>query len=89
MVFKPVMRTQGRNVVYGAVNRERQSLGKTNKKLDKRLKEFTLQYDEERRSANQYKEQVRTTLKMYCVYIITTPTAAEVTVAIVRPCMCV
>lgn len=45
-------------VVYCAINRERQSLGKTNKKLDKRLKELTLQYDEERRSANQYKEQV-------------------------------
>lgn len=45
-------------MVYCATNRERQSLGKTNKKLDKRLKELTLQYDEERRSANQYKEQV-------------------------------
>ena len=40
-------------------HRERQNLGKVNRKLDKKIKEYMLNADEERRHAEQSKEQVR------------------------------
>jgi len=39
--------------------RERQNQGKINRKMDKRVKELTLQVEDERRLADQYKDQVR------------------------------
>ena len=38
--------------------RERAQLAKNNRKLDKKYKESVLQVEEERRHADQYKEQV-------------------------------
>jgi len=38
--------------------RERQNQGKVNRKLDKRLKELMLQIEDERRNADQFKDQV-------------------------------
>jgi hypothetical protein len=38
--------------------RERQALSRINRKVEKKLKEFVLQAEDERRHADQYKEQV-------------------------------
>jgi len=38
--------------------RERQQLSRNNRRQEKKLKELTMQMDEERRHADQYKEQV-------------------------------
>ena len=40
------------------VSRERMLQSKNNRKLEKRLKEMLLQLEDERRHADQYKEQV-------------------------------
>ena len=42
----------------GFLYRERLLQQKQNRKLDKKLKEFMMQLDDERRHADQYKEQV-------------------------------
>ena len=39
--------------------RERQALARANRKMDKKMREMLLQVEEERRHADQYKEQVR------------------------------
>lgn len=39
--------------------REKQNIAKSSRKLEKRVKELLLQLDDERRHADQYKEQVR------------------------------
>lgn len=41
-----------------AESRERLAQQKTSRKLDKKMKELALQLDEERRHADQYKEQI-------------------------------
>ena len=43
--------------------REKQSIAKSSRKLEKRVKELLLQLDDERRHADQYKEQVRFKIK--------------------------
>ena len=40
------------------VCRDRAALARANRKMDKRLKELQIQAEDERRSADQYKEQV-------------------------------
>lgn len=40
------------------LNRERALLGKANRKMDRKLKELMLQNEEERRHADQYREQM-------------------------------
>ena len=42
--------------------RERQALAKTNRRADKKMKEMAMQADDERRHADQYKEQVSASL---------------------------
>ena len=46
MIFVPV------------ISRERATLARTNRKMDKRMKELLLQVEDERRGADQYKDQV-------------------------------
>lgn len=41
-----------------AESRERLAQQKANRKMDKKMKELALQLDEERRHADQYKEQI-------------------------------
>ena len=38
--------------------RERQTLSRINRKVEKKMKEYVLQAEDERRHADQYKEQV-------------------------------
>ena len=51
-IFSPV------NLTFLAFFRERAMLAKNNRKLEKKYKEALLQGEEERRHADQYKEQV-------------------------------
>ena len=44
--------------------RERQALARANRKVDKKMREMLLQVEEERRHADQYKEQVRASAAM-------------------------
>ena len=44
--------------------RERQALARANRKMDKKTREMLLQVEEERRHADQYKEQVRASAAM-------------------------
>jgi len=45
--------------------RERANLAKNNRKMEKKYKESVLQVEEERRHADQYKEQVGWTFSMF------------------------
>lgn len=47
------------------LNRERLLQQKANRKLDKKLKEYLMQLDDERRHADQYKEQVEKVSAIY------------------------
>lgn len=44
--------------MYYYFNRERQLQQKTNRKLEKKMKEIVMQLEDERRTVDQYKEQV-------------------------------
>lgn len=44
--------------IFGSTYRERQNLAKINRRTEKKLKEFALSIEDERRNAEQYKEQV-------------------------------
>ena len=50
------------------VCRDRAALARANRKMDKRLKELQIQAEDERRSADQYKEQVSRSLGCACWY---------------------
>ena len=45
--------------------RERQQLNRLSRRQEKKLKELTMQMDEERRHADQYKEQVTTRIPLF------------------------
>lgn len=45
--------------------RERQQLNRLSRRQEKKLKELTMQMDEERRHADQYKEQVTTHVLLF------------------------
>ena len=44
--------------IYVSICRERQAAAKANKKLERKMKELIMQSEDERRHADQYKEQV-------------------------------
>lgn len=44
--------------LFSLRNRERQNQAKANRRLDKKIKELMMAIDDERRNAEQYKEQV-------------------------------
>jgi hypothetical protein len=46
--------------------REKAALAKTNKKVDKRAKELAVQAEEEKRNADQFKDQVRQHANVCC-----------------------
>ena len=60
-----------------AESRERLAQQKSSRKLDKKMKELALQLDEERRHADQYKEQIekvsRIIVLLECCYEISRP----------------
>ena len=50
--------------------RDRQMATKANKKLERKMKELVMQSEDERRHADQYKEQVRRVNLAYSIYCI-------------------